>query len=200
MARNEHSTAIPERLYTTGEIARYCHTTVMQVNRWIKNNDLQAFRYPGGHYRIPKEEFRAFLARNSMPVVEKFFKEKGMSRILVADDDRNLADAVRLLLQKHRSDFDVEVAYDGYETLIKAGDFKPDLLILDIRMPKLDGLEICRRLRQNSKVSGRLKILAITGHYDAYDRETVLATGANEYLLKPFEMQKILEKVEELLK
>lgn len=134
-----------------------------------------------------------------MPVIEEFFEIRKEKKILVADDDPTVVNAISYLLKAQSKDFKVEVSKDGYETLIKAGDFKPDLLILDIRMPKIDGLEVCRRLRQNKEINPNIKILAITGHSDAYDREFVLKNGANEYLLKPFDKNSLLDHVEKLI-
>ena len=199
MVRKIYNVSIPEPQLTTGEIAHYCHTTVMQVNRWIKNGALKAFRNPGGQYRITKDEFRNFLDRNGMPIIEDFFKEKKTKKILVADDDASVVEAIRLILKNYNRDFIIEVAYDGFDTLIKTGDFKPDLLIMDIRMPKIDGLEICRRLRKDKNITPGIKILAITGHSEAYDRELVLLSGANEYLLKPFDKKNLLEHVDKLI-
>ena len=199
MVRKIHNESIPKPQLTTGDIAHYCHTTVMQVNRWIKNGDLKAFRNPGGHYRVTREKFREFLEWNGMPIIEDFFTEKEAKKILVADDDYSVVDAIRHILKNYNKEFQVEVAYDGFETLIKAGDFKPDLLIMDIRMPKIDGLEICRRLRKDNNITTEIKILAITGHSEAYDRELVLSSGANEYLLKPFDKKSLLNHVEKLI-
>ncbi|MFC1544777.1 response regulator [Gemmatimonadota bacterium] len=191
---------IPDPPLTTGDIARYCHTTVMQINRWIKNGDLKSFRNPGGQNRITRQEFRSFLVRNGMPVLDEFFLEiERGKRVLVADDDRAVVDAIKYLLQAQPEDYEVQVCGDGYETLIAAGDFKPDLLIIDIRMPKIDGLEVCRRLRQNKSIIRGIKILAITGHSEAYDRDLVLRNGANEYLLKPFDKKSLLQLVQRLL-
>ncbi len=191
---------VPDPPLTTGDIARYCHTTVMQVNRWIKNGNLKAFRNPGGQNRITRQEFRSFLERNGMPVLDEFFREieKG-KRVLVADDDQSVVDAIRYLLMAQSDKYEVRVSHDGYETLIATGDFKPDLLIMDIRMPKIDGLEVCRRLRQNHNYTHGIKILAITGHSEAYDRELVLDNGADEYLLKPFDKKSLLALVQRLI-
>ena len=93
----------------------------------------------------------------------------------------------------------MKIVHDGYEALITAGSFNPDLVILDIRMPKVDGLEVCKRLRENKNINSKIKILAITGYSEAYDRETVLESGANEYLLKPLDMDVLLENVEKLM-
>jgi len=191
--------SIPEPPFTTGDISRYCHTTVMQVNRWIKSGKLRGFRNPGGQHRITREEFRRFLERNGMPIVDDFFNERSRKKILVADDDSSVVAAISYLLKAQPDGYEVEVAGDGYEALIKAGDFKPDLMILDIRMPKVDGLEVCRRLRKSKDITRGIKILAITGHSEAYDRDMVLENGANEYLLKPFEKKSLLDHVERLI-
>ena len=199
MTKKFPSTSIPDPPLTTGDISRYCHTTVMQVNRWIKSGALKAFRNPGGQNRITREEFKGFLERNGMPVVDGFFNKRARKKILVADDDSTVVRAISYLLKAQSDRFEVEMSRDGYETLIKAGDFKPDLLILDIRMPKIDGLEVCRRLRQNEDITQGIKILAITGHSEAYEREQVLESGANDYLLKPFEKKSLLDHIERLL-
>ena len=199
MAKKSNNHFTPEPLLTTGDIARYCSTGVPQVNRWIKKGDLIAFRNPGGQYRITKKEFRNFLERNGMPIVEEFFQETKNKKILIADDDATFVDSFSELLKAYCEDVKIEVAYDGYETLIKTGDFKPDLLILDIRMPKIDGLEVCRRLRQDKTISPGIKILAITGHSEAYDRNMVLESGADEYLIKSMDIDNLIEQVKKLL-
>lgn len=199
MADKPHNKSFPGNILSTGDIARYCEVTVPQVNRWIKNGELNAFRHPGGHYRVTKEKFREFLERNGMPIIEDFFQSSKKTKILIADDDATIVDAFSLLLSTHYSEVDIEVSYDGYETLVKTGEFKPDLLILDIKMPKIDGLEVCRRLREDIASTQKIKIIAITAHSDAYDRETVLAHGADAYLIKPIDSKTLLENVEKLI-
>jgi two-component system, OmpR family, response regulator VicR len=189
----------PGVLLTTGDIARYCDITVMMVNLWIKSGELKAFRQPGGHYRITRDDFRVFLERNGMPVIPEYFTDVRKKRILIADDDATLAEAFSEYLKTQYEDAEIEIAKDGYETLIKAGNFLPDLLILDIRMPIIEGLEVCRRLRGMETLQPRPKILAITGHADAYDRNTVLASGADEYLLKPIDNRTLQKYVAKLM-
>lgn len=190
---------IPEAPLTTGDVARYCHTNLVQVNRWIKRDQLKAFRNPGGQFRIARSDFRQFLVRHGMPVVPEYFDEERGKKILVADDDPSVVEAIGFILRAQPEQYQVEVARDGYETLLKAGDFKPDLVILDIRMPKFDGVELCRRFKLNGAIGPGLKILAITGHSEAYDREYLLANGADDYLLKPFNKSTLLEHVRSLL-
>jgi len=199
MDKKNDSEYIPGPLLTTGEVARYCHVSVMQVNRWIKNGTLKAFRNPGGRHRVSKDDFRAFLEYNRMPVVKEFFDDDRNRKILIVDDDRDLVKGIRHLIESNYVEVDIEVAYDGYEALLKAGDFKPDLLILDIMMPKIDGLAVCRRIRENAGINPDIRILAITGHSEAYDREIVLDAGADEFMLKPIDSDGMLAFIEKLI-
>ena len=199
MTQNKPDKSIPGPLLSTGEIARYCQISVMQINRWIKKGSLKAFRNPGGRYRVFKTDFREFLEKNGMPVLEEYFNDDRNRRILLADDDEDLVKGIRHLLQSNYVELDIEVAHDGYEALIRTGDFKPDLLILDIMMPKIDGLEVCRRIRASDSINPGMRILSITGHSEAYDREIVMEAGADEYLLKPLDTEKLLEKIEKLI-
>ncbi len=199
MQKKPQKKSILGPLLNTGDIAHYCDISVMQVNRWIKKGALKAFQNPGGNYRISKKDFRDFLVKNKIPIVEGFFQYPKKKKILIADDDATIVDAFSLLLSTHYSEVDIEGSYDGYETLVKTGEFKPDLLILDIKMPKIDGLEVCRRLREDIASTQKIKIIAITAHSDAYDRETVLAHGADLYLIKPIDSKTLLENVEKLI-
>jgi len=185
-------------LLTTGDIARYCETSVKQVNRWILKGDIEAFRNPGGHYRVTKTKFREFLECNGMPIIDEFFAAPH-TKIMIADDDAAVTKAYSLLIKNHYEESVVETASDGYEALLRTGSFRPDLLILDIRMPKIDGLEVCRRIREDTTTGPGIKIIAVTAHSEAYDRNTVIAAGADEYLIKPIDSNTLLEYVDKMM-
>ena len=114
---------------TTGDIARYCHTNVLQVNTWIKNGELKTFRTPGGHNRIAIEEFKKFLERHNIPVSDEIQRKVKNGRILIADDDKVLANLIKNVMEDRFEDIEIEMAHDGYEALIKTGKFSPDLLL-----------------------------------------------------------------------
>ena len=190
--------AVKGTFLSTGIIAQYCDTTTVQVSRWIKNGDLKAFRTPGGQYRVTPKAFREFLERHNMPIVEDFFKGVEKKKILIADDDIGVIKAYSLLLENHFS-VEIETASDGYEALIKTGSLQPDILILDIRMPKIDGLEVCRRIREDTTTNMEMKIIAVTAHSETYDRDTVINAGADDYLIKPIEPNTLLEHIDKLI-
>lgn len=198
--KRPNTSPIPAPPLTTGDIARYCSTSPTQVNRWINSGVLNSFKTPGGQNRVTRKEFKRFLQKHKMPLEEEYFRENPAIKILVVDDDQALVNAICTLLKAQPENYQVEEATNGYEALLIAGDFKPDLIILDIKMPKIDGIEVCRRLKENKKLDYRNNILVITGHSDAYKRQVILATGADDYLLKPFKMQTLLNHVRALSK
>ena len=190
--------AVLEETLSTADVARYCRVSLVHVNRWIKDGKIKCYRYPGGRYKISKENFREFLESNSIPVIEEFFGGSEKMKILVGEDEPDFAKGIKLLLEDAFPGSELMVADDGYEVLMKMGEFKPDLLILDICMPRIDGLEVCCRIRKDPTRAGT-KILAITGSTKTYNREKVLASGADEYLIKPFESEELFRLVRKLI-
>jgi DNA-binding response OmpR family regulator len=117
-----------------------------------------------------------------------------MPTILIVEDERNLCDLIRDNLQEQG--YGVFQAFDGPSALTIAKDAVPDLVILDIMLPGIDGLEVCRRLRQGSIVP----ILMLTARAEEIDRVLGLELGADDYLTKPFSMRELKARVRALLR
>ena len=115
-------------------------------------------------------------------------------RVLVVEDDREIADALRRALGK--AEYDVLVAGDGEAALTAAADFTPDAVVLDLGLPKIDGLEVARRLRDG----GDVPILMLTARDAVEARVEGLDTGADDYLVKPFERVELLARLRALLR
>ena len=114
--------------------------------------------------------------------------------ILVVDDEKNIVQLARLYLNKEG--FRVEAAYDGVEALEKAKLLRPDLIILDIMMPELDGLAVCRELRKTSNVP----VIILTARGDDVDRIVGLELGADDYVTKPFNPRELVARVKAVLR
>jgi CheY-like chemotaxis protein len=149
------------------------------VKTWIREGRLRAFKTPGGHARIAVDEFQRFLRRHRMPTYPPPPPPAG---VLVVDDEPQIVEMLVEFLTQHPRGFKIETASDGYEALIKLGSLRPALLILDARMPKLDGMEVCRHLRSNPETKG-IRILGVTGHPEVAPE--LLAAGADAVLTKP---------------
>src|SRR5215212_1964767 len=115
-------------------------------------------------------------------------------RVLVVEDDAEIAGALRRSLRI--DGYDVRVAEDGEQALSEAGLFEPDLVVLDLGLPRLDGVEVCRRLRDK----GDVPILMLTARDGVQDRVAGLDSGADDYLVKPFEREELLARMRALLR
>jgi two-component system response regulator ResD len=120
------------------------------------------------------------------------FEEAETDVVLVADDDEHTVELVSLYLR--RAGYRVEAAYDGEQTLRKARESRPALLVLDIMMPGPDGLQICRKLR------GRIPILLLTARASDIDRIAGLRLGADDYVTKPFNPDELVARVDAILR
>ncbi len=116
------------------------------------------------------------------------------ARVLVVEDDEAIADVLRRSLRAEGHE--VRSAGDGAEALTAAEQFSPDLVVLDLGLPRLDGIEVCRRLRAESDVP----ILILTARTETEDRVKGLDTGADDYLPKPFERSELLARIRALLR
>jgi two-component system, OmpR family, response regulator MprA len=118
----------------------------------------------------------------------------GRPRVLVVEDDADIAGVLRRSLDKEG--YDVRVAGDGEAALDQAGVFEPDAVVLDLGLPKLDGVEVCRRLRNG----GDVPILILTARDAVDSRVEGLDSGADDYLVKPFEREELLARLRALLR
>ena len=117
-----------------------------------------------------------------------------IGRVLVVEDDDDIADVLRRSLRQEGHE--VRTAGDGEEALTMAAEFIPDLVILDLGLPQLDGVEVCRSLRAD----GDVPILILTARSDTGDRVEGLDAGADDYLVKPFERTELLARMRALLR
>jgi DNA-binding response OmpR family regulator len=115
-------------------------------------------------------------------------------RVLVVEDDADIADVLRRSLRNEG--YEVKTSADGVEALDVAAGFVPDLVVLDLGLPRLDGVEVCRRLREE----GDVPILMLTARAETDDRVAGLDSGADDYLVKPFERQELLARIRALLR
>jgi DNA-binding response OmpR family regulator len=120
--------------------------------------------------------------------------ETGRQRILVVEDEANIASFVAMYLQK--AGFDVGVAANGSEALEKAGNDAPALIVLDLMLPDIDGIDVCRRIRARSDVP----ILMLTARDDDVDKIIGLEVGADDYLTKPFNPRELVARVKSILR
>lgn len=119
-----------------------------------------------------------------------------MMRVLIVEDSEINQDLMRRILQ--RQGFEVKLAADGIEGLSKMEEWKPDIVLLDLSLPRLDGWDVARRAKQTESLKG-IPIIALTAHAMEGDRQKALSSGCDEYEKKPVDRKSLLKKMETLL-
>ena len=116
------------------------------------------------------------------------------TRILIVDDDKNICELLRLYLEKEG--YETSLAYDGEEALEKFTSDKPNLVLLDVMMPKMDGWEVCRRIRATSQVP----VIMLTAKGETFDKVLGLELGADDYIVKPFDTKEVVARIKAVLR
>src|SRR3989475_4804724 len=178
---------------TTGEVARRCQVSVGTVKNWIEAGQLEAFRTPGGHFRIKSSALRQFQSAFGFPA-----DPDDRPRILVVDDQREFVDLAIDSLKVLLPDARLEGAGGGYEALLRIGSLQPHVLLLDLRMPGLDGFEVCRRVKEAPASKGT-RIVAMTGFVDDQAEARALACGAAAFISKSAGLATLGRRITSLL-
>ncbi|MCQ2450125.1 MAG: response regulator transcription factor [Clostridia bacterium] len=116
------------------------------------------------------------------------------NKILIVDDDENICELLRLYLEK--DGFETCTAFDGEQALALVDEYAPDLVLLDIMLPKLDGWQVCRQIRQASEVP----IIMLTAKGETFDKVLGLELGADDYVTKPFDTKEVLARIKAVLR
>ena len=116
------------------------------------------------------------------------------SRILVVDDDKNICELIRLYLQKEG--YTVEIANDGLAALEKFSQNPPAAVVLDIMLPKIDGIEVLKRMRK----AGNIPVIMLTAKGEVFDKVLGLELGADDYMVKPFEPKELIARIKAVLR
>lgn len=180
---------------TTGEIAAHCQVSPMAVINWIKSGKLAAYTTPGGHRRVAIAHFRAFLQAHNMPPLAEGVPV--IRKILIVDDNPEIVRLVVKLLNKGNQ-YQLETAGNGFAAGIQAVTFGPDLVILDLMMPQLDGFQVCKMIKSTPETA-QIKVLVLTGYHSEENEKKALECGADACLGKPVKGDALRDKVAELL-
>lgn len=179
---------IMKDIFSTYYAADYCGVSFMTVKRWILAGKLEAYKTPGGHYRITKQNLQTFMLKNKIPISEddNIINKK----ILLVDDD----DELRKSLEKYlkRQHFEVATASDGYEACLLLNKFTPDIAILDLVMPNMDGFRLCKLIKENSETR-ELILIVLTGYANEENVKRAYEFGVDKVLSKPIKVDDLLD-------
>jgi CheY-like chemotaxis protein len=177
---------------STFAIAEKLHVDPGSVANWIDQGLLKAHRTPGGHRRVAVEDLVSFLRQHKMPVPDDLGPTK--TRVLVVDDEPAVAQLVMRTLQDSNPEFEIEVANDGFHAGTVLATLRPDLVILDLRMPGMDGFEVCKLIK-SQEATKHAEVIAMTAYPTPENEQRILACGARVCLAKPLDMERLLAEV-----
>jgi excisionase family DNA binding protein len=180
-------------IYTTHEVSRLLHVNPRSVINWIEQSLLPSYRTPGGHRRIRRDDLLAFLRKHQIPTPESLVE--GKFSVLIVDDEQEIVDIMKVFLER-QGDYEISSASDGITALIEVGRTKPDLMILDIMIPEVDGIEVCRRIKEDS--NNRTVIIAVSGN--AEHEKRILQSGADAFMSKPIDLERLQMEARRLLR
>jgi len=169
---------------------------VGSVSNWIDQGQLKAGRTPGGHRRIESDDLVAFLQRQGLRVPPELAPSH--AKVLVVDDDESLTQWLAEEIKQRYPECEALVAHDGFSAGELVGVRKPKAVILDLRMPGIDGYEVCRRIKSNEETKDTA-VIAITAYAAPDAVKSILDCGARACLSKPLDLEALLQELDEAL-
>ena len=185
-----------KQVFTTGEVAQICKVSQQTVIRCFDSGKLKGFRVPGSRFRrIPRDALVSFMKENQIPLDNL---ESGKKRVLVVDDDEAIVEMFTDLLERDGR-FEVRTASTGYEAGIVTEQFRPDVMLLDFKLPDINGNAVCRTIRANPNYE-HIKIIVISGVADPDEVAELQSAGADDFIRKPFDINAVISRISDMVK
>lgn len=178
----------------TFEVARLCRVSPGSVIRWVKEGKLQASMTGGGHHRIDVQDLIEFLKKLRLPVPPELQLFERKVTVLIVDDEPEVRTMIHWMVRQNFPEAIIEEAPDGFMAGWKVRELNPQLVTLDMRMPGINGLEVCRFMRSLPQLKDT-KILGVSAYFDPETRQNFLNAGADDFLSKPFKESDLKEKI-----
>ena len=178
-------------VFTTGEAAKICKVSQQTIIRCFDNGQLKGFRVPGSKFRrIPREALYKFMRDNQIPTDAL---ESGKRKILVVDDEPDIVEMISKALDDDGR-FDVRVAANGFNAGMMVKDYRPDLIVLDVNLPDINGKEVCMRVRADKNLE-EVRIICISGEVEDSKIQELKLAGADDFVHKPFDVDALIERM-----
>ena len=182
-------------VFTTGEAAKICKVSQQTIIRCFDNLQLKGFRVPGSRFRrIPRESLYRFMKDNGIPTDAL---ESGKRKVLLVDDDVELVEVVQQFLEADGR-FEIRIAQNGFDAGMMVKEYHPDIILLDVMLPDINGKEVCHRVRADNTLED-VRILCMSGMIEADKIQELKLAGADDYLQKPFDADGLIERMCSLL-
>ena len=191
MAYREDSAARREPEWLTlGQAARFLGVAQSTIRKWSDQGRVPAFYTPGGHRRFRRGDLESFLARSGPG------RQQAGPTVLLVDEDERMRELVRIELE--REGYDVQEAASADEGLASIESHKPELILLDVMMPHVDGWEMLRRI-QEQHGAGAIPVLMFSGQVDEAARRQAASSGASGFVGKGFDLDELVDQAKAIV-
>ena len=190
-------------VYSALEVANICGVVNQTAINWIRNNYLKGFKTPGGQFRVYPEDLVEFMEKRNMRIPTELMDQCERKAVvlphtvLIVDDDRSLNNVISQFLLKQDSTMQVYQAFDGFEAGSQMVQKQPRCVILDLDLPGLYGLKLCRRIKE-SDAFGKPYILVATALEDPEMERQCIELGVSHFFHKPLNLPDISNAINEL--
>lgn len=187
-----------ETYLTPGQVAKMLMVSPAALRIWAEKGEIKALTTPGGHRRFSPIEVNRFAAERGLKNPET---DKKKLSILIVDDEDQILSYLSKLLKKYSDFVDVEIANNGFDAGIKVNELNPNVILLDLMMPGLDGFSVCEQIK-TSPITADIRVIAMTGFPSPANIEKILSLGAEACLSKPIVKNELLKLIglEEFIK
>ena len=186
----------PGRMLSTTNVAHMLGVAAGSVANWIDAGQLKAGRTPGGHRRVTVKSLIEFLGQQQLPIPAEL--QSANSTILIVDDESAVSTWLAKELKHAFPSYKILQAHDGFEAGEIIASSIPTAVILDLKMPGLDGFEVCRRLKGRRSTS-HVQVIAMTAYFSPDAEQEIIACGARLLLRKPFEISALVTELHKAL-
>lgn len=190
MAYSENNAHRDSDWLTLGQAARFLGVAQSTIRKWSDQGRVPAFYTPGRHRRFRRSDLEAFLARSGPG------QQQAGPTVLLVDDDDRMRELVRLQLE--REGYDVQEAASADEGLASIESRKPELVLLDVMMPHVDGWEMLRRIQERHG-AGAIPVLMFSGQVDEAARRQAASSGASGFVGKGFDLDELVGQAKAIL-
>jgi excisionase family DNA binding protein len=182
-----------KNVLTTGDVAKICNVAPRTVSKWFDSGQLKGYRIPGSKdRRIPVNELIRFMKQNNMPVPAL---PVGRMRVVIVDSSSESASQLAEML-KAKSDYEVKVVRNNFETGTVIQRFIPHVLLVNLLAKEIDAAEICRNIRADEELQ-TIRIIALANHLTSGEATALLQKGFDGYVSKPDDVSEVVRKIEE---
>jgi excisionase family DNA binding protein len=186
-----------EDILTVFKASKYCNVSPQTIINWIESGHISAYKTVGGHRRIKKTDLAAFMTKQGIPIPEEAPSEERI-RILVVDDDPIIVETIVQALEEDENDYEVISASDGFEAGLQVSHFNPNLLILDIMMPDINGYDVCKKIKGDEETKD-IRIIVLSAYLDEEKFKKMKEHGADACFSKPLPLPQLKKEVAQLL-